>query len=372
MRINTIKTTSWFYGQQQSPHIKTVVLQDYDTLLCFAQSDWNFIEEIRAQQGVFRLSAASSILDHHHMYCLPQLNCLFRMFCAHVLNTYFCTNMFIYSHSLFLLPGFYSLFFFKFFLLFFLWPTELCFRSAAHVWHNVRMTIKESESEHSNVSVSNCQWFYCCCLSQTIKTDFNLTPSLWWTPAEKEMLQQTGILTYKTQSSAGRRSSSIWCCGAWSSGSMIGKGGSRGGAAGHFWTLSNWRTTLNTSNQSRVFQPSYLNRLHPEMLLVWRFAAAVTVQLHIYTVERRPARRRHHLDSGPEPLLELVLSSQSTLRKFFLLVRWFVFAHDQHWNDHLKKCKHPFFLTVVLSSRVCASLSEVRVHVLLTPHSGSQ
>lgn len=101
-----------FVYNNNPPHIKTVVLQDYDTWLCFAQSDWNFIEEIRAYQGVFRLSAASSILDHHHMHCLPQLIGLLRMFCAHVLNTYFCTNMFIYSHSLI------SLTLFLFFVLF--------------------------------------------------------------------------------------------------------------------------------------------------------------------------------------------------------------------------------------------------------------
>lgn len=270
MRINTIKTTSWFYVQQQSPHIKTVVLQDYDTWLCFAQSDWNFIEEIRAYQGVFRLSAASSILDHNHMHCLPQLICLFRMFCAHVLNTHIFAQTCLYIHTAsFLLPCFYSLFFFKYFLqVFFLWPTASCFRSAAHLWHNVWMTIKESESERSNVSVINCQWFYCCCLSQTIKNYFNLTPSLWWTPTgesnrfqkEKEILEHTGILTYKTQSSAGSRSSSIWCCGAWSSGSMIGKGGSRGGAeeeqlvtSGHCQTVEQlWTPATSQEFSSRA------------------------------------------------------------------------------------------------------------------------
>lgn len=62
-------------------------------------------------------------------------------------------------------------------------------------------------------------------------------------------------------------------------------------------------------------QPGYLDRLNPEMLLAGRLAAAVAVQLDIHNVEGRPARRRHHLNSDPEPLLELVLSSQWAFRK---------------------------------------------------------
>lgn len=147
MRINTIKTTSWFYVQQQSPHIKTVVLQDYDTWLCFAQSDWHFIEEIRAYQGVFRLSAASSILDHHHMHCLPQLICLFQMFCARVLNTYFCTNMFIYSHSLI------SFTLFLFFVLFFKYFLQVFFMTNCIVFSFCSASVTSCLNDNKGIGI---------------------------------------------------------------------------------------------------------------------------------------------------------------------------------------------------------------------------
>lgn len=56
------------------------------------------------------------------------------------------------------------------------------------------------------------------------------------------------------------------------------------------------------------------------MLLERSSDAAFAVQLQIDTFKRRPPRSRHHVNPGPEPLLELILPSQSTLGEMTFIV----------------------------------------------------
>lgn len=65
-------------------HCKIMTL-DY----ALANQIGTLLRAIKAQQGVSRLLDASSILVHHPTHYLPQLICLFQMFSAYVLNTYF-------------------------------------------------------------------------------------------------------------------------------------------------------------------------------------------------------------------------------------------------------------------------------------------
>lgn len=77
-----------------------------------------------------------------------------------------------------------------------------------------------------------------------------------------------------------------------------------------------------------VFRVRHLNILStgrfPMMLLKRSSDAAFTVRLQIDTFKRRPPWSRHHVNPGPEPLLELVLPSQSTLGEITFIIFIFI------------------------------------------------
>lgn len=138
------------YVIQQSSHIS----KHYDTLLCLVPYDLNFIRVIRARQGAFRFLTICSL----------------QMFCTRCLN-------FVWRISI--LGPFFRLY------------------STVFIFVTTSLTLRAVTSSSAGTSGVTA-------VARVGKFDSYLVEC---------RSSQKKILTCKTQSSAGGRSSSTWCCG---------------------------------------------------------------------------------------------------------------------------------------------------------------